>query len=90
LILRFAVCGKRTETALVKLLPINSAMEVSACADGFGKDDTGGVESLPDLVEVAASGNLLNEYWRETLASELLVDGEEIDLRAGDNVLADT
>lgn len=65
-------------------------MEVSACADGLGKDDTSGVESLPDLVEVAASGDLLNEYWCKTLASELLVDGKEVDLRAGNNVLSDT
>ncbi|KAI6760826.1 hypothetical protein HG530_009686 [Fusarium avenaceum] len=90
LVLRLAVGRERAETALVELLPVDSTVEVSTSADGLGKDDTGSVETLPDSVKVAASCDFLDEYGSETLASELFVNGKEINLGAGDYVFADT
>jgi hypothetical protein len=90
LVLRLAVSGERAETALVKLLPVDSAVEVSAGADGLGKDDTSSVKTLPDTVKVAASCDFLDKHWCETFASELLVDGKEVDLGTSDNIVANT
>jgi hypothetical protein len=45
---------------------------------------------LPNTVEVAASGDFLDKHWCETLASKLLVDSEEVDLRTSDYVIANT
>lgn len=90
LVLRLAVRRERAETTLVELLPVDSTVEVSTSADGLGKDDTGSVETLPDSVKVAASCDFLDEYGSETLASELFVNGKEVNLGAGDYVFADT
>lgn len=88
--MRLAVSGKRAETTLVELLPVDGTVEVSTGADGLGKDDTSSVKTLPDTVEVAASGNFLDKHWCETLASKLLVDGQEVDLGTSDHVIANT
>lgn len=89
LVLRLAVSGKRAEANLVQLLPVECAVVVAAGADGLGEDDAGGVQALPDLVEVAAAGDFLDEDGGEALAAELLVDGQEVNLGAHDVLVAD-
>lgn len=55
-------------------------MVVSTCADRLGKDDAAGVDGLEDAVEVAQTGDLLDENRGKTFSAELLVYAEEIDL----------
>ena len=65
-------------------------MEVTGCADWPREDDARRVDALPDTVEVADSGDFLNEHRRQTLASELLVHNKEVDFGAEDGLLADS
>lgn len=87
--LRLAVWRQRAEATLVELLPVERSVVISTCAEGPGEHDTGRVETLPDLVEVAAAGDLLDENWGEALAAELLVDGEKVDFGAQDDLVSD-
>lgn len=89
LILRLAIWGQRAETALIQLLPLQSSVVIPTGAERLRQDDTSGVQTLPDLVQVAAAGDLLDQNGSETLASELLVDGEEVDFGAEDYLVAD-
>lgn len=89
LILWLAARGQGTKAALVELLPVNRAVVVAAGGHGLGQDDAGSVQTLPDLVEVAASGDLLDEHGGEALAAKLLMYGKEVDLGAEDGLVAD-
>lgn len=59
--LRLAVGRQRAEADLVQLLPVDGTVEVATGADGLGQNDTASVQALPDLAQVAAAGNLLNQ-----------------------------
>lgn len=90
LVLRLAVMGQVDKVALVQLLPVERAVVVAARADGPGEDDAGRVQTLPDLVQVADTGDFLDEDGGQALASELLVDAEEVDFGAGDDLVTDS
>lgn len=64
----------------MQLFPVQRAVVVPACAHGPGQHDARGIQALPDAVEVADAGDLLDEHRREALAAELLVHAEEVDL----------
>lgn len=83
LVLRLAVGRKGAESNLVELLPVQRAVVVPAGADGRGQHGATGVEALPDAVEVAAPGDLLDEDGRQALVAQLLVYHEEVDLGDG-------
>lgn len=90
LVLGLASMRQVHKAALVQLLPVEGAVIVAACADGLGEDDAGGVQALPDLVQVADAGDLFDEDWGKALAAELLVDAEEVDFGDGDGLVADS
>lgn len=89
LVLRLAVGRQRAEANLIELHPVQRAVVVAAGADGGGEHGAAGVQALPDAVEVAAPGDLLNEHRRQPLVPQLLVHHEEVDLRDGHDGLAD-
>lgn len=90
LVLRLASMGQVDKVALVQLLPVERAVVVAARADGPGEDDAGRVQTLPDLVQVADTGDFLDENGGQALAAKLLVDAEEVDFGAGDDLVTDS
>ena len=88
LVLRLAVRGKRAESYFVQLHPVQGAVVVPTGADGSGQHGAAGVEALPDTIEVAAAGHLLNEHGGEPLVPQLLVHYEEVDLGDSNDRLA--
>lgn len=90
LVLRLASMGQVDKVALVQLLPVERAVVVAACADGPGEDNTGRIQTLPDLVQVADASDFLDEDGGQALAAKLLVDTEEVDFRAGDGLVANS
>lgn len=64
-------------------------MEVSTRANRLRKDDAPGVDGLIDSIDVASTGNFLNENWREPFRTKLFVYAEKVDLRAFECIGAD-
>jgi hypothetical protein len=54
-------------------LGVEITVIVSACTDRRGDDDTTSVDCLPDILEVNATGDFLDEDGGESLGAELLV-----------------
>lgn len=82
--------GERREANLIQLQPVQGTMVVSTGADGGGEDDTTGVDSLEDAVDIAATSNLLDEDRSQPLRAELLVDAKEVNFGHLDPLSADT
>jgi hypothetical protein len=77
------------EAAFVEMGPVERAVVVAACCHGRGEESAGCVESLVDSIAVALAGDLLDKYGRQTLGSQLAVDGQEVDLDGVHFALAD-
>jgi hypothetical protein len=61
LVLGFAVRWERAEFYLVELLPVQRSVEISACADWFWENYSGGVDCLEDAVDVTATSDFFDE-----------------------------
>lgn len=77
------------EAGLVEVFPIQRSMEVSTCADWCWKQCSGSVECLENIILIASSCDLLDEHRRQTLVSQLAVNGKEIDLAGVDCLSSD-
>mmetsp|Transcript_62819 Transcript_62819/g.132646 ORF Transcript_62819/g.132646 Transcript_62819/m.132646 type:complete len:304 (-) Transcript_62819:653-1564(-) len=77
------------ETDIDELLGVQGAVPVSAFGDRSGQHHASGVYCLPDVLPVHSAGNLLNKHRSQSLASQLLVDTEEVDLNHVDRVFVD-
>ena len=65
-------------------------MEVAASGYGGRENHTGSIDGLPNFKEVASSGNLFDQHRRKPLATELLVNTQEVDLGAIEDFAADS
>lgn len=79
---------KLRKTALVELLPIQTAVKISACCDGSRQHDATSVDGLEDTGEVAAACDFLDEFRGQSLGAQLLVNAHEVDLGAIEEVFA--
>ena len=52
-----------------------------ASSDGSGQNSAGGVHGLENVLDITASGDLLDENHRHPLGSKGFMDAEEVDLR---------
>lgn len=85
----FVAIGREgAESDFVELQPVDAAVEVSARADGLGQDDSGRVDGIPDLLDVATPSDLLDEHRGQPLGPQLLVHTEEIDFGGAEHVFA--
>jgi len=82
--------GERREANFIQLQPVQRTMIVPARADRGGQDDTASVDSLVDAIEVAATGDLLDQDRGQALGAQLLVDTEEVNLSHLDSLAADS
>jgi hypothetical protein len=65
-------------------------MEISGSADRFWEDNACGIDCLPCFSEITSSCDLFDQNRCEAFAAELLVDGEEVDLRGVEDLLSDS
>ncbi len=86
--LRLAVGRARAEADFIQLRPVQCAVVVPAGADGPREHNAARVNGLPRPFQVDPPGDLLDQDGSEPLASQLLVDAEEVDLGTADDVVA--
>ncbi len=68
------------ELDLDKLFRVEGAVVVAVRGHGLGNKHTRSVGSLPNVLLVHATSDLLDEQRSQTHGAELLVDAEEVDL----------
>ena len=74
--------ARRSDEADVdELLDVEGSVEVGRFRDWRGDLDSRGVDGLPAVVAIDATRDFANEDRGESLASDFLVDAEEIHLR---------
>ena len=69
------------EADVDELLDVEGSVEVGGLGDWRGDLDSRGVDGLPAIVAIDAARDFADENGREALASDFLVDAEEIHLR---------
>lgn len=72
---------RSSEADVDELLNVEGSVEVSGFRDGRGDLDSRGVDGLPAVVAIDATRDFADENGRQALASDFLVNAEEIDLR---------
>ena len=72
--------GNACEVDIDELAWVQRAMEVGGVGDRRGNGNARSVHSLPSVVAVHTTRDLLDQNRRETLAADLLVDAEEVHL----------
>lgn len=68
---RKAAPNSTTVPDLDELLGVEGAMPVAAATDGLGQHHAGGVDGLPDVGQVHAAGDLLDQHGRQALGAVL-------------------
>ena len=74
------------EANFIKLQPVQTPVVISTRADGLRQHDARSVYSLKNIQRVTPTCDLLDEDWCKPFRTKLLVDAEEIDLGALDNL----
>jgi hypothetical protein len=65
-------------------------MIVSSSGNRSWDDNTGSVDSLPNIASVDSPSHLFDQNWSESLSSKGFMDTEEIDLCHGDFLSVNT
>ena len=86
--LRLAVGRARAEADFIQLRPVQRAVVVPAGAYGPREHNATRVNGLPCPLQVDPAGDFLDQDGSEPLASQFLVDAEEVDLGAVNDVIA--
>lgn len=73
--------GRSSEADVDELLDVEGSVEVGGFRDGRGDLDSRGVDGLPAIVAIDATRDFADENGGESLASDFLVDAEEVHLR---------
>jgi hypothetical protein len=82
-----AVRWEKVKTDFVALQPVQTAVVVSTGADGFWQNYSSSIDGVPDLLDVAPSGDLLDQHRGQSLGSQLLVDAKEINFGSLNDVV---
>ena len=72
---------RRSEADVDELLDVDRPMEVGGLRNGRRNRHASGVDRLPSIMAIDATSHFANQYGSQTLASNFLVDTQEVDLR---------
>jgi hypothetical protein len=78
------------EADFIQLQPVKWTVIVATRSDGGGQDDTAGVDSLEDALDIAAASDLFDQDRGEALGPKLFVNAEEVDLDHLDSLAANS